>query len=345
MTTIISVNEPTTSVTVTESVVKVAVTESPVTVTAATSGPQGAVGQGVPAGGSTGYLLTKSSATDYATVWSDPTTVPTGQVHQYVKNSTGATLLKGQAVYISGAVGANPLISLARANTEVTSSKTLGLLEQDLANNAFGYVACEGQITGVDTSTATDGDTIWLSPTTAGGLVYGTANKPSAPNHMVFIGYVLRANANNGVIYVKPQNGFELEELHNVAISSIANNQVIVYDSATSLWKNEAAPVFPTFTKQDTLAPYVGTGRYYFDETRTVTQLRASVGTAPTGSSIVVTVNKNGSSIGTVTIPAGSYTATSTVNVGIVANDYLTVSIISVGSTVPGSDLTVTITA
>src|SRR5262252_9787224 len=33
------------------------------------AGPSGAPGVGVPAGGTTGQVLTKSSATDYATVW------------------------------------------------------------------------------------------------------------------------------------------------------------------------------------------------------------------------------------------------------------------------------------
>ena len=205
------------------------------------TGPQGPPGAGIAPGGTTGQLLQKtSSAVDYATGWVDVASLNTNatQVHVYVKNGSGQALTKGQAVYIFGAEGANPLIRLAQANSEATSSKTLGLLEQDLAVNAFGYVACEGAITGVNTGLAQDGDLVWLSPTTAGGLVYGLANKPSAPNHMVFIGYVLRAQSQNGVIYVKPQNGFELEELHNVAISSPATGQTITYNQTTGLWSN-----------------------------------------------------------------------------------------------------------
>jgi len=97
----------------------------------------------------------------------------------------------------------------------------------------------------------------------------------------------------------------------------------------------------PVFSRQDVLTPYVGGSRFYFDTTRTITTIRASVGTAPTGAPVVVTVYKNGTSFGTVTIPAGSNTATTTINAGVVANDYVTVSIISVGSTIAGSDLTV----
>jgi microcystin-dependent protein len=160
---------------------------------------------------------------------------------QYVKNATGASMTKGQAVYISGASGSNITVALARANAESTSSKTLGLLAQDLANGDHGYVIVEGTLDGIDTSGLTAGDPMWLSPTTAGAIVYGLAGKPSAPNHLVYLGVVKRVQSNNGSVYVHVQNGFELEELHNVAISSPQDAEVLAYDSATSLWKNEPA--------------------------------------------------------------------------------------------------------
>lgn len=164
----------------------------------------------------------------------------TSNVPLYVKNATASSMTKGQVVYINGAVGNNPTIQLAIASGESTSSKTLGLLQQNLSSNEFGYVVVEGLLEGIDTDSASAaGDTIWLSPTVSGGVVYGLANKPSAPNHMVFIGYVLRKQSNNGKVYVKIQNGFELEELHNVAINGISNNQTIVYNSASGLWLNK----------------------------------------------------------------------------------------------------------
>ena len=140
---------------------------------------------------------------------------PAGLITQSVKNDQGASVSIGQAVYISGANGTNVLVKLAKADAESTSSKTMGLLSQDLATNGFGTVVTEGFLGGLDTSAASDGDPVWLSPTTAGGLVYGLANKPVAPNHLVFIGFVLRANNVNGEIYIKVQNGFENDELHD----------------------------------------------------------------------------------------------------------------------------------
>jgi hypothetical protein len=47
---------------------------------------------------------------------------------------------------------------------------------------------------------------------------------------------VTRSNANNGEIFIQPQNGFELRELHDVLAPTPSNNQVLTYATATSLW-------------------------------------------------------------------------------------------------------------
>lgn len=171
--------------------------------------------------------------------------ISTSIVRQVVKNaSSSASLTKGQAVYVSGADGTNVLVSLAKADYEFSSSKTLGLLLQDLAPNGQGYVITEGKLSGqgasspLDTSTATVGNPVWLSPTTAGGLIFGLANKPHAPNHLVYIGVVTRVHAVNGEIFVKPQNGFELDELHDVYLTGQSNNDMLFFEASTSLWKN-----------------------------------------------------------------------------------------------------------
>ena len=160
-----------------------------------------------------------------------------------VKNTTGSTLSKGSAVYISGATGDNMLVSLAQANGEMTSSKTLGLLAQDLLNDGVGYVITEGMLYGVNTSAATVGDPVWLSPTVPGGLLFGAANKPSAPNHMVYMGVVTRVHATVGEIFIHVQNGYELDELHDVAITSPTTGQVLQWDG--SKWINDSIPSDP----------------------------------------------------------------------------------------------------
>jgi hypothetical protein len=151
----------------------------------------------------------------------------------YVKNSSGASMTKGQAVYVNGADGTNVTIQLATATSEVGSSKTIGLLAQDLANNAFGYVIENGFLGTIDTSAATAGSSVWLGDT-PGSRVYNAP--PAEPSHSVFLGVVARSNLNNGEILVQVQNGYELDELHNVSAASPSDGDIIQYKTSSSLW-------------------------------------------------------------------------------------------------------------
>ena len=191
---------------------------------------------------------TPSSANVFATIADLP--IITGDANRLVfdaKISQVGGINKGQAVYVSGANGTNILVTKADYSTEPTSSKTLGLLVASGANNAFRQVVAEGILEGtgsapLDTSAAVAGDPVWLGDD--GNLIYGLINKPYAPNHLVFIGIVVRANSTLGEIFVKVQNGFELGELHDVDVKSSlpTNGQVLTYDNGSGLWKNEDLP-------------------------------------------------------------------------------------------------------
>ena len=162
-----------------------------------------------------------------------------------VVNKTGSDLLEAnyQAVRISGAQGNRLKVDLAQANNDANSADTIGIVTETINNNQEGFVTTSGLVRNIDTTgslqseTWADGDILYLSGTTAGRI---TNVKPAAPTHTIIIGYVVRAHATQGQIYVKVDNGYELDELHNVAITSVANNDVLQYDSATSLWKNES---------------------------------------------------------------------------------------------------------
>jgi len=157
-----------------------------------------------------------------------------------VRNTTGATLTKGTAVYISGATGQNPTVSKALATSDATSAQTLGLLTADLANNSNGYVTVIGLITNINTSAYADGDQLYLSPITAGTL---TATKPFAPNHLVYVAVVEHAHPTQGKLFVKVQNGYEMDELHNVSAQTPSNGNTLVYNTSTSLWEQSNAPI------------------------------------------------------------------------------------------------------
>lgn len=168
------------------------------------------------------------------------------EVSCYVK-ADGTTFTAGQAVYISSVNGQNKIVSKAQANNEFSSSRTLGLLKQNLAANAFGYVVTQGLLTGLDitvASTVSEGDPVWLSPTVAGGLVFGEANKPSSPNHLVYLGVVVKKNGSTKVnqIEVKIQNSNELAELSDVQITGTpANNSQLFWNSSIGCWVNRIA--------------------------------------------------------------------------------------------------------
>lgn len=187
----------------------------------------------------TGTAPITASGTTAITVGIDQTAITANSatnaevIRTYVKNSSGAAMTKGQAVYVSGADGTNVKIELSTASTEAGSSKTLGLLAQNLANNAFGYVIENGLLVGIDTSAATAGSSVWLG-NTPGSLVYGAP--PAEPSHSVYLGVVARSNVNNGEILVKVQNGYELDELHNVSAASPSDGDIIQYKTSSSLW-------------------------------------------------------------------------------------------------------------
>ena len=200
----------------------------------------------LPVGGTAGQLLAKIDGTDYNAQWINeaPAASYTSQVKHVVKSSQAIT--KGQAVYVSSADGTNMIVSKASNATEGTSSKTMGLLETTVSTNGFTNVIAEGLLSGLNTNGATAGDPVWLG--TDGNLIYGLVNKPSAPAHLVFIGVVTRANANNGEIFVKVQNGFEMGELHDYVQSGIQDNYVISYESSTSLYKPKSIATLLGYT-------------------------------------------------------------------------------------------------
>lgn len=155
-----------------------------------------------------------------------------------VINHTGGTVSKGSIVYLksSSSSASHPEILLADADTEATSTKTIGAVYEDILDGEIGYVVTSGEVDNLDTNIYNIGDKLWLSQTP--GEV--TTTPPVQPAHTVFIGTVTRSQGINGRILYAIQNGYELNELHDVKITSIANNDIIQYDSSTLLWKNES---------------------------------------------------------------------------------------------------------
>ena len=213
-----------------------------------------------------------------------------------VRNTTGATLTKGTVVYINGATGQNPTVTKAQANNDTNSAQTLGLMTADLANNSNGYVTIIGLITNIDTSAYTDGEQLYLSPTTAGAL---TATKPYAPQHLVYVAIVEHAHPTQGKLFVKVQNGYELDELHNVSAQSPSNGQTLVYNASTSLWEKA------NLTAGTAISVSNGAGSITINNTG-VTSAVAGTGISVSGATGAVTISNTGVTSVTGTSPVVS---------------------------------------
>ena len=151
-----------------------------------------------------------------------------------IKNTTGTTLTDGQIVYITGATGNLPSVSLASALNETTSAATLGMVTETITNGSSGFVTITGLVNRLNTLAFNEGDILWLS-NTAGEY---TNIKPTSPSHLVLIGYVTKKSA-QGSIYVKIQNTQELNECSDVLFGTLSNNDLLIYESSTGLWKNK----------------------------------------------------------------------------------------------------------
>jgi hypothetical protein len=231
-------------------------------------------------------------------------------IHARVVNKTtplvNLTKAGYEVVIVAGATGQRLSVKLAKADNDANSAGTLGIVCENIAGNQEGFICSVGQVTNINTTgslqgeTWADGDSLYLSGTTFGAI---TNVKPSAPIHEVRIGYVEYAHAVNGKIYVKIDNGYELDELHNVSINplTLANNDALLYESSSSLWKNKRLPVeIQLATSDETTALTTGTAKMTFrmPHAMTLTTVRASLTTAQaSGSIFTVDINEGGSSI------------------------------------------------
>ena len=176
------------------------------------------------------------------------------------KVTPNTTLTKAayQVVKVSGAQGQRLAVDFAQGNNDLNSADTIGVVTETILTNQEGFILTVGQIEEINTTgslqseTWVDGDVLYLSPTVAGAM---TNIKPTGlTGHIVVLGYVEYAHAVHGKIYVKIMNGWELDELHNVYINptTLANNDVLTYDSASSLWKNKQSNYLQIVSKDIT---------------------------------------------------------------------------------------------
>jgi hypothetical protein len=201
------------------------------------------------------------------------------EVQLKVYNNTGSTINIGQPVYITSTSSGftYPNVALAIANS-LTTSNVIGLANQAIPTATAGYITTIGLIQGVNTGTYTVGDTLYLSPYSAG--FYQNTIPPTG--YAIKVGIVSYVNASTGAIYVNKSN-LSVQAGNIVGQVALANGGTnanltavaggVVYSSASALAISAAGSSGQVLTSGGTGAPTWSTMTAYAtvtDDTSTV---------------------------------------------------------------------------
>ena len=168
------------------------------------------------------------------------------ELFMYGKASAAITDSPLQIVYHTGTVGASGVITFAPTIAGITNANDIiGVATESLALNDFGRITTFGLVRGITTNgtafgeTWADDDEIWYNPVTGNP----TNIEPVAPNIKMQIGLVVNAGSGgSGSFQVGLQRGSKLGGTDsNVQFGTLANNNLIAYDSTAGYWKNVTA--------------------------------------------------------------------------------------------------------
>jgi hypothetical protein len=165
------------------------------------------------------------------------------ETFMYGKASAAITDSPLQIIYHTGTVGASGVITFAPTIAGITNvNDIIGVATESLALNDFGRITAFGVVRGITTNgtafgeTWADDDVIWYNPVTGNP----TKVEPVAPNIKVQIGTVINAGSGgSGSFQVLLRPGSVLGGTDsNVQFGTLANNNLIAYDSTLGYWKN-----------------------------------------------------------------------------------------------------------
>ncbi len=155
-------------------------------------------------------------------------------------------------------------------------------------------------------------------------------------------GQVLKYNGTNWVNGTDSSTVGNIDDIGNVALTSVSSGQILKYDGTN--WINDGLTFEKQYTQTGTLTTGDAGVRWYPGTNISIKGVVARVATAPIGSAIVLSVKVNGSSVQSVTIADGSYASLLVdTSIGVNFSYYVTIGITQIGSSVAGSDLTVTL--
>lgn len=146
-----------------------------------------------------------------------------------VLNNTGSTIANGSVVRLTGSQGNRVTVALAQADSVANATNILGVATEDIVNNAEGFITVIGHVRDLDTSAFSEGDTVYLSSSVAGGLT------TTAPSVAVRVGVVERSHATLGRIFVHPREASPRTAQIQPISASVGSNALTISASALSL--------------------------------------------------------------------------------------------------------------
>ena len=147
-------------------------------------------------------VVITSPQTDHLLVYDGTDWVNEYNIHNFIKvhNTTSSTLYKGNVVYIVDSFNNNVAnVALAKSDSASTMP-AIGLIHEDVLPGQEGSAVAYGKVQGIDTSGFTEGQTVYVSNTSAGNIMN---TKPyGLTDQIQNVGVCIRVDQNNGVVFV-----------------------------------------------------------------------------------------------------------------------------------------------
>ena len=183
------------------------------------------------------------------------------EIQLKVYNNTGSTITIGQPVYVTSTSSGYtyPNVALAIANS-LTTANVIGLANQAIPTGTAGYVTTIGLVQGVNTGSYTVGDTLYLSPYSAG--YYQNTIPPTG--YAIKLGTVAYVNSSTGAIYVNKSiltvqagniNGQVALANGGTNANLTASAGAVPYSTASALALTSVGSTGQVLTSQGTSAP------------------------------------------------------------------------------------------
>ena len=197
--------------------------------------------------GVTSYDIQANATTGTLEVTVEGTTiVQLGQSLMFRIRNDGVVVAKAALVYSSNVSGHKIIVKPAIASSASQVAGTIGWTTSSLGTNVDGYAQMSGVLDNVKTDVDSDGnalavgDLLYISASVAGGYT------KVAPTNKRLVGVVMEAHQTQGKILCLLNPPMSIEELTNVKITSVADLDMLRYDSANGYWKNVSNPSLDT---------------------------------------------------------------------------------------------------